>query len=172
MVAAALLTTGALLSAPAVPASAQPCSDVEVVFARGTGEPPGVGGIGQAFVDALRSKTDGKSVNVYPANYVASGDFTDGIQVAFTVIDGIRDASNHIEATAAQCPDTKIVLGGYSQGAAVIDAIAIADHPQLGFDQVMPASVADHVAAVAVFGNPSIRLLGAPLTTVVTLGSV
>ena len=28
----------------------------------------------------------------------------------------------------------------------------------------MPAAVADHVAAVAVFGNPSIRLLGGPLT--------
>ena len=40
------------------------------------------------------------------------------------------------------------------QGAAVIDAIVVA-----------PASVADHVAVVAVFGNPSIRLLGGPLTT-------
>ena len=31
-------------------ASAQPCPDIEVVFARGTAEPPGVGGTGQAFV--------------------------------------------------------------------------------------------------------------------------
>ena len=31
------------------------------------------------------------------------------------------------------------------------------------FAQPMPANVADHVAAVAVFGNPSIRLLGGPL---------
>jgi cutinase len=29
----------------------------------------------------------------------------------------------------------------------------------------VPANIADHVAAVAVFGNPSIRLLGGPLTT-------
>jgi cutinase len=28
----------------------------------------------------------------------------------------------------------------------------------------MPVNIADHVAAVAVFGNPSIRLLGGPLT--------
>ena len=40
----------------------------------------------------------------------------------------------------------------------------MADQPTLGFAQPMPADVADHVAAVAVFGNPSIRLLGGPLT--------
>jgi len=49
--------------------------------------------------------------------------------------------------------------------AAVIDAITVADQPTLGFTQPMPADVANHVAAVAVFGNPSIRLLGSPLTT-------
>jgi cutinase len=36
------------------------------------------------------------------------------------------------------------VLGGYSQGAAVVDLITGA----------MPPEVANHVAAVAVFGNP------------------
>lgn len=67
---------------------------------------------------------------------------------------------------ATTCPDTKIVLGGYSQGAAVVDIITVADQPTLGFAQPMPANVADHVAAVAVFGNPSIRLLGGPLNAV------
>src|SRR5690242_18694135 len=56
-------------------ASAAPCPDVEVVFARGTFEPAGVGGIGQAFVDALTSRLAGKSVDVYPVNYPASLDF-------------------------------------------------------------------------------------------------
>src|ERR1700730_11332153 len=55
--------------AAAVPAaSAQPCPDTEVVFARGTGEPPGVGPTGQAFVDALRGRLGGKSMDVYPVN--------------------------------------------------------------------------------------------------------
>ena len=44
---AALAIAGGLLSAPVPFASAQPCPDVEAVFARGTGEPPGVGGIGE-----------------------------------------------------------------------------------------------------------------------------
>jgi len=57
-----------LLGVPVPSASAQPCPDVEVVFARGTGEPPGVGGIGQAFVDAMRSQAGAKSVDVYPVN--------------------------------------------------------------------------------------------------------
>ena len=35
---------------------AAPCPDVEVVFARGTAEPPNVSGIGQVFVDSLQSQ--------------------------------------------------------------------------------------------------------------------
>jgi cutinase len=128
-----------------------------VVFARGTGEPDGVGRVGEAFVDALRPLVGGKSVGVYPVNYPASRDF-------LRAADGANDASLFVQNKAATCPDTKIVLGGYSQGAAVIDVITVAAQPALGFAQPMPANIADHVAAVAVFGNPSIRILGGPLT--------
>lgn len=41
---AALVAMCALPITPVSPAAAQPCPDVEVVFARGTYEPPGVGG--------------------------------------------------------------------------------------------------------------------------------
>ena len=37
-------------------AGADCCPDIEMVFARGTGEPPVVGSVGQAFIDSLRSK--------------------------------------------------------------------------------------------------------------------
>ena len=57
---------GSLVGTPVPSASAEPCPDVEVIFARGTGEPPGVGGVGQAFVDAVQSTAAGKSVSVYP----------------------------------------------------------------------------------------------------------
>jgi cutinase len=83
-----------------------------LVFARGTFEPPGVGGTGEAFVDSLRSKIGGKSMEVYPVDYPASLDFQ-------TAADGVIDASNKVQAVAASCPNTKIVLGGFSQGAAV-----------------------------------------------------
>lgn len=113
---AAATSAAAVLIAPVPFAAAQGCPDVEVVFARGTAEPPGVGGVGQAFVDAVRAQAEPRSVNVYPVNYAASSDFGDRIAFARTVVDGIRDAGEHVESTAANCPDTRIVLGGFSQG--------------------------------------------------------
>lgn len=126
---AAMVTSAAVLSMPVPSASAQPCPDVDVVFARGTSEPPGVGGTGQAFVDAVIAQAAPKSVNVYPVNYPASSDFGNRIQFAQTVIDGINDARAHVEATAANCPNTKIVLGGFSQGAVVAGYLTSAEIP-------------------------------------------
>ena len=60
-----------------------------------------------------------------------------------------------------------MVLGGYSQGAMVIDQITIAQFPVAGFvPETLSADQADHVAALALFGNPSDRYLGAPVSTV------
>ena len=164
MCVAAVLISGVTLVAPAVVSSgatavasaqADPCPAVQVVFARGTGEPDGTGRVGEAFVDALRPLVKGKSVAVYAVNYPATRDF-------LRAADGANDASSFVQNIANTCPDTRIVLGGYSQGAAVIDAITVADQPTLGFTQPMPADVANHVAAVAVFGNPSNASLATP----------
>jgi cutinase-like protein len=126
------------LSAVMAPvADAAPCPDVEVVFARGTTEPPGVGGIGQAFVDSVRSHVGGRSVGVYAVNYPASNDFSRSAPA------GGDDMSAHVQAMAANCPNTRMVLGGYSQGAAVVDLATTS----------MPADVADNVAAAAEFGG-------------------
>ena len=155
----ALLIAAALVVNPftVIPAASAACPDVEVVFARGTNEPPGIGKVGTAFVSALRSQVPGKSVQSYGVNYPASDNF-------LAAANGANDASGHIQSMANQCPATKMVLGGYSQGAAVIDIITAAPIGALGFKQPMPAEVADHIAAVAVFGNPSSRV-GQPLTT-------
>ncbi|MGH3523616.1 MAG: cutinase family protein [Mycobacterium sp.] len=177
VVGAVLLTTlAALLGSPAPPASAQPCPDVEVLFARGTGEPPGVGGVGQAFVDSLRSGVGGRSVEVYPVNYAASSDFGAGIDFAKTVVDGIKDEAAHVESTAANCPNTRMVLGGFSQGSAVTGFVTSPSVPKevpaefLPFiPQPMPPEVANHVAAVTLFGKPSKEFLsqsGAPPVTI------
>ena len=107
-----------------------PCPDVELVFARGTFEPPGVGGTGQGFVDSLRSKVGDKSIDVYPVDYPASLDFT-------TAALGAIDASNRVQSMASTCPDTKMVLGGYSQGAAVAGYIT-ADSVPAGYS--LPAA--------------------------------
>jgi cutinase len=136
-----VVTGWALLSAPIVSpvASADPCSDIAVVWARGTHQEPGLADVGQAFVDSLTSQVGGRSVDVYAVNYPANDDYHNSATA------GSNDASAHIQGIVASCPKTKIVLGGYSQGSTVID-LATAD---------MPAPVADHVAAVALFGEPS-----------------
>jgi cutinase len=152
--ASAVITAAVFSPFIAVPAaSAAPCPDVELVFARGTFEPAGVGGTGQAFADSLRAKLGDKSLDVYPVNYPASLDFQ-------TAADGVIDASNKVQATAAECPNTKIVLGGFSQGAAVagyLTADSVPDSFQMpaGLTGPMPPTVADRVAAVALFGKPS-----------------
>lgn len=176
LVAVMLLTTCGLLSAPIAIAAAQGCPDVEAVFARGTGEPPGVGGIGEPFVDQLRTAIGAKSLDVYPVNYEASSDFGDRVQFAQSVVDGIKDAGNHIQATAANCPKTRIVLGGYSQGAAVAGFVTSAAIPSgipaeyVAFlPKPMPPEIANHVAAVTLFGKPSNQWLqnyGAPAITI------
>ena len=154
---AAAATSWAPLSAPVPSASAQPCPDVEVVFARGTTEDPGVGPTGQAFVDALRARMGARSMGVYPVDYPATMDFP-------TALDGIRDASAHVESTATNCPSTKMVLGGFSQGAAVmgfVTANIIPDGAPDGVPNPMPSDVANHVAAVALFGKPNARFMRA-----------
>jgi cutinase len=162
--AAAVTTLVALVSAPidVVSAHAAPCPDVEVTFARATTEPPGVGGVGQAFIDSLRSQVGGRSIGVYPVNYPATYDFAPSANA------GASDASAHVQSMAANCPNTKQVLGGFSQGAMVIDLITIAQAPVAGFVPAsLPQDVADnHVAALAVFGNPSDRYLGAPISAI------
>ena len=169
---AAMLGASVLLSAPIPTASADPCPDVEVVFARGSGEPPGLGSVGGPFVDALRSQIGSRSLGVYPVNYPASTDFSN---TAFpvTVIDGIRDAGTHIESMASNCPKTREVLGGYSQGAAVAGYVTSAavppGVPAAAVPPPMPPEVANHVAAVTLFGTPSAQFLqqyGAPLITI------
>ena len=154
--------TWAVLGVSIPSASAEGCPDVEAVFARGTTEAPGVGAIGQAFVDSLQSKVGPKTFGVYAVDYPATTDFP-------TAVDGIRDAGDHVESMAATCPKTKMVLGGYSQGAAVMGFVTSAAIPD-GVDAAdvpkpMSLDVANHVAAVTLFGTPSTRFMdtvGAP----------
>ncbi|GFG68305.1 cutinase family protein [Mycolicibacter senuensis] len=154
---AACVAASALLISPvpSAPASADGCPDVEVVFARGTGEPPGLGRVGNAFVGALRNQTS-RSVGAYAVNYPASYDFG-------RAADGANDASGHVMWMVENCPATRLVLGGYSQGAAIVDIVAAAPVPGFGFTAPLPPEAADHVAAIAVFGNPSNKI-GQPLT--------
>jgi cutinase len=107
------------------------------------------------LLDALTPQLGGRTIAAYGVNYPATYDF-------LAAANGADDATNFISATVAQCPSTRFVLGGYSQGAAVIDMLA--GIPPLGnkIGEVgsappLPVALDGNVAAVAVFGNPSAK---------------
>ena len=119
------------------------------IFARGTFAPQGLGGTGAGFVNALRPNSAAGRWAFRPSVY-------DERRLSLRV-DGIRDASSHIEDMAANCPNTKLVLAGYSQGAAVMGFVTANAVPCVvdpsDVPQPMPADVADHVAAFALLSK-------------------
>jgi cutinase len=125
-------------------ASAQSCPEAEVVFARGQDEPAGMGMIGDAFVSVLRDRT-GKQIGSYAVNYPAAN---------ADIAPGVADMTGHIQSMVANCPDIRLVVGGYSLGGGVTNEVLVNRLPP-GADQ--------HIAAVVTFGNAS-RLVGAPLS--------
>jgi cutinase len=126
------------------------CPEAEVDFARGRQEPPGVGLIGQAFITSLRTKMSHMTIGSYGVNYPANTE----VDVA------ANDMSAHAQSMAASCPNTKLVLGGYSLGAAATDVVVAVNRPGFGFTNPLPAAMDQHVAAVALFGNGTQRVLG------------
>ncbi|WP_413467689.1 cutinase family protein [Mycobacterium sp. RTGN3] len=145
----AAFTASAVLVTPTVagvgiPSASAACPAVEVIFARGRLEPAGAGQIGNTFVGALRQKS-GKNVNLYAVQYPADNQ----IDV------GANDMSRRVQSTMANCPDTRIVLGGYSLGAAVTDVVLALSFGFFGFKEPLPPGADQHIAAVALFGNGS-----------------
>lgn len=164
---ARLLTTlviaaAAVTAAPVTSAVADPCPDVELAFARGTNQPPGLGRAGNAVAAALPPLLGGRTLGTYAVNYPASMNlFTAGV--------GADDIRAHIASMAGECPNTRIVLGGTSQGAAVISMLAgvppVGDRVGfLGSAPPLAPDLSERVAAVVVFGNPAARF-GHPLSS-------
>ena len=154
---AALLGVGFLIApalapfpiATAIPTASAACPDAEVDFARGREEAPGVGAVGQAFINSLQKKVPHMSIGSYGVNYPAD----------VSVTKGSNDMSAHVQSMAASCPNTKLVLGGYSLGAAA-DVVVAMNQPGFGYTDVLPANMDQHIAAVALFGNGTRSVLG------------
>ncbi|MEK8069342.1 cutinase family protein [Rhodococcoides navarretei] len=144
---ATLALSASAVALPAGVASAAPCSDVDVSFARGTGEFPGLGITGTPFVNSLKSQLSDRSVSTYAVDYAA--DFTQA-----SAGPGSRDLVAHLNSVAASCPSTTFVIGGYSQGATVVTNAVGLRTPSSFTGAVIPAAIADRVEAVVVFGNP------------------
>lgn len=132
----------------AAPASAQEhdCPTVQLVFARGSGELPGLGIVGAPFSNQLRTALPEDTVETYAVQYDANWNQK-------TATDGATDITRKVVEVAARCSDTKFVLGGYSQGASAT-AIALGVPTRFGTGEVIPEALAPRIAAVVTFGDP------------------
>ncbi|KAL7791485.1 carbohydrate esterase family 5 protein [Trichoderma ceciliae] len=116
------------------------CGDVTVLFARGTCDPGNVGVlVGPWFFESLQSALGGVSVGVQGVSYPASveGFLTGAVQPGI-------DMANQIRSVIQSCPNTKIVLGGYSQGSMVVHNAA----------SNLDAATMSKISAVVLFGDP------------------
>ncbi|KAK8127875.1 carbohydrate esterase family 5 protein [Apiospora sp. TS-2023a] len=119
------------------------CGDVVVIFARGTTEPGNVGALaGPPLFEALRQSmgTAGKTVAVQGVEYPAS--FTGYLQGGDKA--GSRQMATMVTRAFQQCPSSKIVMSGYSQGGQVVHNAA----------KLLPAATMANVSSVVIFGDP------------------
>ncbi|KAL4172339.1 hypothetical protein KRP22_007503 [Phytophthora ramorum] len=106
------------------------CSDVHVVFARGSGEMAGLGICGEPLVSGITSGLSGMSVSSYAVSYLASYDQT-------SAGPGATDMTNHV----------------------VVTDISIGIKTTLGSGDTIPDTLSSRIKAIVTFGNP-LKLMG------------
>jgi acetylxylan esterase len=152
----------ALIGAGGTPADAVPappgggCAAVHVITARASTEPAGEGVTGALVTQIVNSsaQTVSRAAVSYPAtltNYASSS--AQGVSALKTQL------TNQVQA----CPNQKIVLAGYSQGAhVVLDVLGGGGGGTLGpTTPPISSTVAGRVVAVATFGDPR-HVVGQP----------
>jgi cutinase len=148
----ALATLGAVAAPASAATSSSSCPSVYVLFARGTSESGTLGTIvGPDFTSAVESNLPGTSVSIWGDPYAASVNQS-------SAGPGATDMTDELESDASACPNAKFVLGGYSQGASVVD-IALGIKTELGSGTAIPTSDQPKLAAILTWGNP-LRLTG------------
>ncbi|KAF3929990.1 Cutinase [Arthrobotrys entomopaga] len=126
------------------------CADVYVISCRATLEVTGEGQIGNVaeYVQHASMQTVERVALEYPA--VLEG-------YARSAAIGAKALKDLIAKQAGVCPEQKIVLLGYSQGAQVVgDAISGGGYGQMG-DELIPgmsAELIERVTAIVLMGDP------------------
>ncbi|KNG45825.1 carbohydrate esterase family protein [Stemphylium lycopersici] len=92
------------------------CTDMTIVFARGTGEMGNVGSVsGPPMFKAIRDQLGDDRVTVQGVDYPASAAGNANLGG-----DGGQKMADLVKQAKSQCPDTKVIVSGYSQGAMVV----------------------------------------------------
>ncbi|KAK2859916.1 hypothetical protein FQN49_004584 [Arthroderma sp. PD_2] len=155
LAASLILPLTACVGGAALPRAAD-CKQVHMIVARGTNEDPGEGPQ-MAISDAIEKMLPGMADSValdYPASIFPT--------YAKSVATGVTNMKNMITEYAARCPESKIVLMGYSQGAQVIgDMLCGTD--QVFFPSTEPISpmLGKKVVAAISMGDPT-HVVGVP----------
>ena len=137
---------------PATEAADQPattCADVAIITARASTEPAGEGITGN-LVDQIIS-TSNQNISRASVNYPATLNNYNN-----SSLQGINALKTQLTNEVSACPNEKIVLAGYSQGAHVImDVLVGGQGGSLGTATApISSSIGSHVTAVATFGDP------------------
>jgi cutinase len=117
-----------LIASPAPSVAQEPCTDVTIIGVPGSGQNGGTGPQVGAVVDRTTGiltagrRTVAVEVLDYPAIDLAR---TLGLALfdgryAASVASGVEAVTRMVDSVAASCPETVLVLVGYSQGAQVI----------------------------------------------------
>jgi hypothetical protein len=129
--------------------AATTCTAVQIITARASTEAAGEGITGALVTQIINASTQTitRASVSYPAtlnNYNSSS------------LQGINALKTQLTTAVQNCPDQKIVLAGYSQGAhVVLDVLGGGQGGSLGTaTPPIAANIASHVVAVATFGDP------------------
>ncbi|ESZ91371.1 hypothetical protein SBOR_8242 [Sclerotinia borealis F-4128] len=136
-----LLLPLSILAAPTGSLEARACTSLTVIFARGTTETGTLGTVvGPPLLSALQYALGSSAVTMtgvtYPANvagFVQGGDSA-----------GSQTMANMVTSALSSCPDTKIVIAGYSQGGQLVHNAA----------KLLPTATAAKISAAVIFGDP------------------
>lgn len=152
VVVAVLAATGVLVSTSGVaPAGAAECARVTIIGVAGSGQTPGLGDQVDDLVDGIQMRLDraGRSVEVVPLAYPATDVARSFGLVLFngryrrSVAAGVASLHAAVADVIARCPETVLVLAGYSQGAQVVKE---------GLGGIDPTSP---IAAVVLLADPT-----------------
>ncbi|KAK0621183.1 cutinase [Bombardia bombarda] len=126
------------------------CPDIHVFGARETTTPQGFGSA-QTLINLIIKRFPGTTAEeiVYPA--------AGGSNYSSSVAAGIAAVVRQTGTFAAQCPDTIVIMHGYSQGAQIIDDAFCGgpDIPSLNSStSLVSRTTTTNVAAIILMGNP------------------
>ncbi|KAL0945263.1 hypothetical protein HGRIS_000774 [Hohenbuehelia grisea] len=133
------------------------CPQVHVFGARETTAPPGYGTAG-AVVNSVVSAYSGATSEVI--NYPACGGQSScgSVSYANSVVQGVSAVASQVNAFNQRCPNTVLVLVGYSQGGQIIDDAYCGggdDNEGLGNAAIPISTAAQAKVAAAIFmGDP------------------